>query len=262
MNAFIRLVPVISLVLLLAQAAPTLAQTAIANPGDVLLRYAVKVGDQARYKMTMSGTTTIYVAEQTQQTVITNEMNLTQRVKSRDAGANVITYETKIDSGDMAINGVGSPLPMIGQVIETTMSDKGEMLAANGANPNLNNLQLVFPDKAVKVGDTWSVELPPNAQIPVPLTVKYTVLDFPVFRNRPCAKIESVITSGKGQGEIDGMSLEMSASGTIFFDPARGQVVSNKVGSDMKMVLKRILEGKPASIITRMQMSVHLDLQD
>jgi len=241
-----------------ALAALVLSEPLFAEPQVV--RYIAAKDDVARFKMTMHGETTIYVEDQTQVTVIDNEMFLTQRVTDVEADKDVVTFQTKIDAGKMAINGVDTILPMIGQVLQTKMRSNGEILSSIGsANQNLDNMQLVFPEKAVDVGSNWKIDIPANAQVPVPLVMQYKVAGFEVYRGRKCVKLTTSITSGQSAG-IEGMSLELDAKGKIYFDYEKGQMVDNRVNSDMRMIIKRVINGKATQIITRMDMKVHLEL--
>ena len=226
-----------------------------------LIRYKASKGEQTKYKMNMHGETTIYVEDQTQVTLIDNEMLLTQRVTEFDKKKSMITFQTRIDSGKMNINGVASPLPMIGQVLQTKMLTNGEVLSSIGAaNQSLDNMQLVFPEKPVKKGSTWKTEIPANTQVPVPLIMRYKAIAFEKYKGRNCVKLATSIKSGK-KSEIEGMSLELDAKGRIYFDVDKGQMVSNRVNSDMRMVLKRVIGGKNTSIITRKEMKVRLEIQ-
>ena len=158
MKCFSRLAVVITAAALFA--APGMAK-------EVKIAYSVTVGDVAVYKMNMNGVTTIFVEDQTQQTVIDNEIFMTQKVVEVDPKTNIITFETKIDSGKMEINGLANPMPMVGQILQTQMLKNGEIIANAGAGgQNFNNLQLVFPEKAVTVGSTWSTDVPASAQVP------------------------------------------------------------------------------------------------
>ncbi len=239
--------------------AATCCSTLLAK--EYTIRYKAAKGDQSKYKMNMHGETTIYVEDQTQVTLIDNEMMLTQRVTEFDAKKSMITFQTRIDSGKMSINGVDSHLPMIGQVLQTKMLTNGEVISSIGAaNQSLDNMQLVFPEKPIKKGSTWKTEIPANTQVPVPLIMRYKAVGFEKYKGRNCVKLATSIKSGK-KSEIEGMSLELDAKGRIYFDIANGVMVSNRVNSDMRMILKRVIGGKNTSIITRMEMKVRLELQ-
>jgi hypothetical protein len=226
---------------------------------EVRLSYNVKAGDVVGYQMSMEGTTNITLGEQTQQTALTNDVQLTQKVAAVDPATGEILFQTTIDRGSMAINAISSPLPMVGQMLETRMKPTGQIVSSSGMDQHLQNMQLVFPDKPVKVGTTWSIEVPPSAQVPVPLTMTYIVTGFEKFKGRDCVKLSSSIMSGK-ESQMEGVTLDMSAQGTVYFDHVKGQMVSNDVKSDMTMTLKRVIQGAEATILTHMLMRVKLAL--
>ena len=142
------------------------------------------------------------------------------------------------------------------------MKSSGKILSSVGAaEQKLNNLQLVFPEEGIKKGSTWKTKLPANPQIPAPLVMTYKALGISEYRGRRCMKIATFIKS-TDENEMEDLSLELDAKGRIFFDIEAGQMISNRVNSDMRMVIKRLVGNQMTSIITRMEMKVRLELQE
>lgn len=238
------------------------AAAAFAEP--VRLKYNCSKGDQSKYKMTMLGTTELFMGDRIQETVLTTEMFLTQRVEDV-ADTGVITMGTSIDSGKVVVNGMPNPLPYTGQKVQTQMLRNGEIVSA-GAGPNFNNSQLIFPDRPLNVGSTWEATLPPNDQVPVPLKVRYTYDGRDTFKAAdgklvPCVKIRSQVSTDPAAPASEGMKLTVKADGTILFDDAKGRMLNNTVESNMEMVMKRTVGEVTHSLITRMKMTIILEIQ-
>ncbi len=238
---------------------------ALVLPGSseagVKLRYKGKPGDKASYQMIMEGHTTVFVADRRQKTDLTTEIFLTQNVdEATESG--VLGITTVIDSGRINVNGTTSVIPNVGQKVRTEMHPDGKIVNTQGLNNNLNlsQMQLVFPDKELEVGSSWSNEIPPSLQVPISLNVTYKIVGFETIKGKNCIKVVSEVRSGK-EASIEGLSLEVSADGVIYFAYDEGMMVKNEVKSAMKMVLKRVVNNKPESIITRMNMDMKMEWQ-
>lgn len=242
----------------LALAALVLGSSAQAG---VRLRYKAQPGDKASYQMVMEGNTTVFVAAKQQKTALTTEIFLSQEVKEvLDSGS--IAMDTKIESGRIVVNSVPSVIPNVGQVVRTEMQPNGQILNTQGMQNqlNLNQMQLVFPDKELEVGSSWSSKLAPSLQVPVGLEVTYKIVGFETIKGKSCIKILSEVRSGK-KSSIEGLTLDVSADGTIYFAYDEGLMVKNEVKSQMKMILKRVVNNKPESIITKMNMDMKMEWQ-
>lgn len=227
----------------------------------MVLKYKANTETSNIYKMTMNGVTTIYLGEQTQVTQIENEMFLKQQAVAFDNEAKVISYETKVASGQMKINGVDSPLPMMGQIISTQMIDNGKFINEKNAQAKqLNGAQLVFPDGPVNVGSKWSHTMEPNAQMPVPTIIEFKILGKEKYKGADCIKIGMTMTSDNSK-EVKGLEMNLSAKGIIRFDHNKGILLSNHVNSNTRMKIERVIGGKQSSITTRMEMKIRMDLQ-
>jgi hypothetical protein len=235
------------------------AHVARAEDG-ILLRYSTKEGDQSVYQMVMEGTTTVFVSDKEQKTSLTTEMFVTQKVL--EAKNAVIKMLTQIDSGSINVNGTQSVIPNLKQKVVTTMEPTGKILTTEGFNQqmNLNNMQLVFPEKAVQVGYSWKNRIEPTLQVPVPLDVEYRILKTETIKGFECIKIASTVRSGD-KSTIEGLSLDVQADGTIYFAYKLGKMIKNEVKSSMRMILKRVVDNKQQSIITKMTMNMRMEHQ-
>lgn len=228
---------------------------------DFILRYKANQDKSIIYKMVMDGVTTLYVGEETQVTKVENEMFLNQKVSDFDEESGIISYSTRIASGEMKINGVPSVMPMMGQTLATEMKVTGEFInARNTQTEQLNGAQLVFPETPVKIGHTWNHIMPPNSQMPVPVIIEFKILGTEPFKERTCYKIGMTMKTDESK-QIKDMEMNLSAKGIILFDPDEGILVSNHVNSNLRMVIERVIGGKNTTITTRMEMKVRMDLQ-
>ncbi|MBI4867604.1 MAG: hypothetical protein HY816_11685 [Candidatus Wallbacteria bacterium] len=226
----------------------------------VRLEYGSKVGDTSVYHLTMDGNTTVFVGDRTQKTQIRTEMYLTQKVEAFKEG--VIDLMTKIDSGSINVNNQTSVLPNVGQTVKTSLKKNGEIVNSSGFGPNinLNQMQLVFPDQALEVGSSWKSTMEPSPAVPVTLEVEYKVLGFEKIRDFECIKLASSVRSGP-KSTIEGLQLKVQADGNIYYAHKEGKMVKNDVKSTMEMILKRVIDNQPQSIITRMGMDMQMELQ-
>lgn len=227
----------------------------------VLLRYRAEPGDSAAYQMVMEGNTTVFVADRKQATDINTEIFLKQEVEEvSDSG--VISLNTIIESGRINVNGNSSAIPNVGQRVRTEMQPNGAVVNTVGMNQqlNLSQMQLVFPDDAVEIGSSWSTKIPPSLQVPVALEVNYKIVGFETIKDFKCIKILSQVRSGK-KTKIEGLKLDVKADGVIYFAYEKGLMVKNEVKSAMSMVLKRVVNNKSESIITKMKMDMKLEWQ-
>jgi len=226
----------------------------------VRLQYNSSEGDSASYRMVMDGKTQVFVNNQTQESNITTEMYVTQSIKGFKDG--IVDLYTKIDSGQINVNGNISPIPYIGQQIRTGMKKNGEVVSNTGTVPiDINSMQFVFPDRELDIGDRWDSSTPPSAQVPVTLTVVYKIVGMEKIKGRDCVKIASRVRSDKDT-QIRGLSLDVKADGNIYFAYNEGLMIKNSVDSRMTMVLKRVVNEKEEQIITKMNMKMGMEYLD
>ena len=242
---------VLSLILVLAAVDPGFC--------GVKLRYCKEKGARSTYQVVMDGKTSVFVSERSNKTSMRTEMFLTQKVVDYESG--LITLLTSIDSGSININGKQSPLPNIGQKVTSEMKPNGDIISTSGFNQiDTQKMQLVFPEKEIKIGSTWKNTVEPNLQVPVPLDVTYKVLSFEKIKNFDCVKIASTVRSGK-KTTIKGLNLNVKADGFIYFAYKEGKMIRNEVKSTMRMILKRVINNEPQSIITKMTMNMKMEHQ-
>lgn len=238
----------------------SLSLSAVAEE-KVLLQYNPAPGTTAKYKMVIRGNTVVTAMGRAQRTNLETTMKLEQKVTGVDKQGN-IEMTTTITDGTITVNQTPTQLPAIGQIIKVKMAKNGEVLETSGMDQqaNYNQMQIKFPDKPVGVGDSWDASIQPNPQLPIPLSVKYTVLGFETVSGQECVKLQSTVSSEQGSaGSID---LEVKANGKIWFAYKQGIMIKNEVVSHMKMIMENDLGGgKKEKIDTRMNLNLTMGIE-
>lgn len=227
---------------------------------SVLLQYNPKPGTTTKYKMHINGNTVVTAMQRAQKTDLETDMTIEQKVTGVDKNGNV-DMTTEIKEGTITVNKTPTQLPAIGQIIRVKMAKNGEVLESEGMDnqSNFQQMQIKFPDKPVKVGDSWEAVISPNPQLPIPLKVKYTFLGKETVDGFECAKLQSTVTTDKA--EAGSINLDVKADGMIWFAHKDGIMVKNEVKSNMLMVMVNDLGGgKQEKIETRMNLVLRMGI--
>jgi len=204
----------------------------------------------------MEGTTTTVTGSRSDHSDISTEIWLSQRVI--EASTQTITMKTRIDSGSITVNGHTSPIPMIGQEVTSTMRSTGAIVTTTGFQGlDLKSMYLVYPDRPLGVGDSWTNNLPATHAVPTPLVATCRVSGFETHKGRPCVKIDTTVRSS-GRPTLDGVSLDVMAGGCVYFDFGAGRIISNSVTSKTRMDLRRFENGIEKRITTTMETYMRL----
>ena len=226
----------------------------------VLLQYNPVPGTSSKYRMVIRGNTVVTAMQRAQRTNLETTMTLEQKVTGVDRDGN-IDMTTEILDGTITINDVPTPIPAVGQLIRVKMAKNGEVIETSGMDTqaNFNQMQIKFPDKPVGVGDSWDSTIQPNPQLPIPLSVRYTIVGFETVDGHECVKIRSLVTSE--QGSAGSINLRVRAEGNIWFAHKRGIMVKNEVQSNMVMVMENDMGGgQMEKIDTRMNLNLSMGL--
>ncbi|NCB38520.1 MAG: hypothetical protein EOM80_07110 [Erysipelotrichia bacterium] len=227
----------------------------------VLLQYNPAPGTTAKYKMNIRGNTIVTAYKRAQRTNLETAMTIEQKVTGVDKDGNIDMATTILD-GTITVNNTPTPLPQLGQIISVKMAKNGEIISSSGMDQqggDFNQMQIKFPDKAVGVGESWSSNIKPNPQLPIPMDVKYTVMGFEKVGGEDCVKLQSEVTTS--QGAAGSINLDVKANGNIWFAYKKGIMIQNEVTSNMLMVMENDLGGgKKEAIETRMNLSLKMGL--
>ena len=134
----------------------------------------------------------------------------------------------------------------------------------------LQDSLIQFGEKPVKPGDSWKV--PYTLAIPKRVsgsgTVDYKLVGYETIAGRRVAQI-TFTTSGTFQVDIDMEGAKVTgemkltkADGTVFFDPARGQVVLNKATSVLSGTVSVEVNGATVTFETESAIKASFELLD
>lgn len=200
-----------------------------ANSDSILLKYNQEIGTITNYKMTIIGETITSVKNTTKKTPMETIMYIRQKTKQKDSKGN-LTIETKILSGYTSVDNNKTDLPNIGETIDIKMKPNGTIISQNNISNNSNSpFLMVLPEKPVKIGDFWNINIPANQQIPCDMETRYTVESFEKYEGEDCAKIKSKVSNNSRK------DITVNAEGNIFFGYKSGRILGNQVISRLNM---------------------------
>jgi hypothetical protein len=202
--------------------------------GGIQLQYSHKVGHKSHYKLTMNGGITEFAGEHSRSATLATEMTVTQEIIA--AGAGIATLKTHVDTAHAHSNGQMVPLAAAGQDLVTRIRPNGDVVDAPGfEGVNLKGMQVVFPERAVSVNDSWTVTLPPANGVPIPLTVRYQVAGMKRIGNEECVKILTSIQSDR-RAMVDGLAVDVKSEGEMYFAYRTGRMMKNEMRSRSNLI--------------------------
>jgi hypothetical protein len=192
--------------------------------------------------------------------------------------------------GDMSMGGPKMPIPGIEDMtklrMSMQMSDRGEMTDPKLLNPDDINTQmkqvadsmrnsltqnsLVFPEKGLSPGDTWSIEqdLPPPIPSAEDMKMKlksvYKLVSIDQVQGKPCAKISAdVKLSLHGDADQGGVpvraDMEGTGTGTNLFFVDDGKMLSSDAKFNVGGSVVATAQGQ--KVATKLKMDVDLKLK-
>jgi hypothetical protein len=175
-----------------------------------------------------------------------------------ERGLEVKQNGTTVISGDWGSANLGQ-FPDLRQLLDLKMNarfnDRGELVELGGLDTAPAQLQgfdlsqaldnqVVYPEQAVKPGDSWTHELTqkvvnpalPGGKITLKATMTYTVLERATYRNRDCLKLkfEADFTNPDTSSKVQ---LQQAVDGTAYIDIATG------VPLDCRLKLTQRMDG-------------------
>ena len=192
----------------------------------VTLAMTAKVGDTVRYR------TTIKLDIGTDQIVL--ELTSKQIIKEvKDNQDTVLRVES--EKGYMTVGGMenelpaGAPTTVTANRFNQILDFKPEREDNPNLTPSTQHLMafvsgVLFPDKPVKAGDSWTTE-PDNPQVKdKKVTIKTTFVGLETFEGAPAWKVKQTLTADT---ELQGS--KMTSEMTALLDPATGQIIDAKL---------------------------------
>lgn len=228
----------------------------------VKLQYDLKSGDSTKYRMKMKTTTSIGALGKVDKMDADTEMNLVQRVLSKDE-KNVMYILTSIENVKTLVNGTPADEKINKQaerVFTMHMEPSGKILDTQGLNAEMSmqQMQLAFPTDPVDIGKSWENVLPASEQIPTTLKMTYTVEKFEKVHDMDCVVIQSKVVSAPAKGAVS--QLDVNANGKIYFAYKEGKIVKNAVKGDFGSVTNQVIDGKTEPIVTKVLVDLVMEI--
>jgi hypothetical protein len=249
---------------LLALALTLAGQTQAAK--SVKLRYNFKPGEVLKYRLNMKSSATFKMPDgQIQKLNMTNYLELSQELIEKTSEGN-FRIAVSIDKATQTVNGKNQRIPVPeGQVNILTIMPNGQVTDLTGSSPatSSQNLQMVFPTKSLRKGDTWLQEQ--TIQHPLPLVTKteYEVEDlkatFPGYSGktifiRSTMGLENTKTPTK---EV----VKSSTKGSLWFDARKGRIVRSSAKSTFAFELPvTIPDLVPAGSAVKVSLDLKVDI--
>ena len=218
------------------------------------MRLKFRPGDVYKYKVTQDSTNITEFMGRKMEIPCKIEVTLTQKVDRVDKGVADITITC--DTYDMEMNIGGKTIPnamgssMAGKQTPMKLSENGEviepkglqsMVTLQGLGADINNvlfsLYPKFPDRKLKMGDTWTQrEELPQSPMKVIVESKYTYTKREEKNGHSCAVLDYTIVMDV-QGSDEAVKMKGSGTGTGQTHVAvdKGIIVESKVEMDLKM---------------------------
>ncbi len=251
--------------------------------GEKATKFILKcnVGDEHRYQLIQDSTTATEFMGRKMEMPSKTDITLTQKVDKVEQGEIYLTLT--YDSFDMEMNVGGKEIPgtmgdkMVGQSITMKLRENGEILEPQGiqsmvalqgpssdVSSMLFSLYPTFPDRALKVGESWTQtqEMAKESQMGVTIETQYTFARREEKKGYKCAVIDFTLSMNiKGSGEAQ-MNIEGNGTGkgTIYFAYEKGLLVDSAVELDMMMSIETPLPGGNGKIPTTTHQTINLTL--
>lgn len=219
--------------------------------GDEKLEYTLELSTQARFTM-QDGTT----ESQSMKSYLEMEQELI--AKQGDASRVAVT----VKKATQTVNGKQNTLINEAQTQIVTMLPSGQVTSQQGAQPAAGQqIQMVFPAKPVKVGESWEQRqtLPPP--IPLAVTTTYTLekqdATYPGYGKTAIITSHMKVAEGGGPG---GEEVSSRTNGRLWFDVAKGRIVRSTANSRFDFSLPITPPGLPATNV-KVSLDVTMELK-
>lgn len=254
--------------LLCALVVLALSGSAVLAQGEVALRYKFEKNKPLKYRLNMASKAEFTMPDNNVQNLnMKTYIELTQELIEAKADGS-FRIAVSIDKATQVVNGQNSPLQNMPPTL-VTMLPNGEIVDAAAASsaPGAQQLQMIFPQKALKEGESWEQEQ--NIQQPLPLTTKtiYTLAQ----RSAPFPGYPKAVALIKNQMNLENSTTETGETvtsetrGNLWFDVERGCIVRSKAHSDFSFDLPINIPGmlpEGATVKVKMQLQIEISLAD
>jgi hypothetical protein len=270
------------------------ASVALAG-GPVKLRYKFKKGQNLKYGMVMDQAmdiTTDAAPGFAQKIKMHMDVGMYQKVTGVEKAA--ATLEVGFTKFDAVMEMAGNKMPIPGsegfkkmrmsmRMTELGKMDEPKILNADDLDASVKQMaeqmkksmsqnSLVFPEKGIAVGESWSMdtEIPANLPGAPDLKMKfkstYKLLGFEKCKGGKCAKIlAKVKVSLHGKAEAGGVPTQADMDGTgegeNLFNVMKGIMVKSKASMTISGDVKATAQGQQVSSKIKMGINLTMDLK-
>lgn len=202
----------------------------------VQLRYDFAPGEVLKYRLNMKSNATFKMPDgEIQKLNMTNYLELSQELIEKQADGNYRVAVT-IDKATQIVNGKNRRLPVPeGQANLLTLMPNGQVVSLQSSSPApaSQTLQMVFPAKALRKGDSWDQEQSLEHPLPLKTKTSYEIKDveteFPGYQGK-VVYIESQMALENSETATKEV-VSSSTKGNLWFDAKAGRIVRSKAQS-------------------------------
>ncbi|MFA7577640.1 MAG: hypothetical protein WC002_06180 [Candidatus Muiribacteriota bacterium] len=213
----------------------------MANPATVKLEYNFENNPFQAFQMSTKTQTEFTMFGMDQKTGSELILNINREAQKTNR-TGIYKVKNTVDSGKIIIQGKESKYGGEGSFTEVMMDRTGKILENITEGKEITELQVNFPDKAVKIGDVWGTkarfDISDIAQDQKNLEVAITFIfkGYETYRGAKCAVIESRFETNRVNDKY--LKLEIKGNGKIYFAYEEGKLLSNfsklKIDLDLK----------------------------
>ncbi|MBN2494638.1 MAG: hypothetical protein JXR96_08625 [Deltaproteobacteria bacterium] len=259
------------------------------------LRFKFSPGEKIVYQMVMEQSMeaeTELAPGMIQKVLIKMDMDMYQKtVAADDAGAGLEVGYTRVDA-TMGVGGQPMPVPGADELtrvkLTMRMTPRGRISDAKIAGADkvgekarkmaeemkksLAQGTMIFPDKAIEVGETWShkQKLPANIEgaknLMMDVESQYKLVGMEKHRGKPCAKIQATVKlslHGKAvQNNIPLQAdLEGQGSSVNLFSPELGRSLQTRTRMDIGGTVTATAQGRDIKTSLKIGTTAQMDVK-
>ena len=229
---------------------------------SVQLRYQYRPGEVLNYRLTMESNATFRMPDgQVEKLNMTNYLELSQELIERTPDGNAKVAVT-INRVVQRVNGENRRVPVPeGQVNLLTLMPNGRVVELQSSAPAAasQNLQMVFPSKPLRKGDSWEQTESLTNPLPLETTTEYEVADlsarFPGYQGET-VYIQSKMSLENSETPTKEV-VQSETKGNLWFDAKNGRIVRSKARSNFSFELPITI---PELVPEGSSVKVNLDL--
>jgi len=244
-----------------------MASTAYAKESAVL-QYKFEKNKPLRYRLDMGSKATFSMPDGNVQNLnMKTYIELSQELIEKKADGSY-RLAISIDKANQIVNGVSQPLQNMPPTLVTMLAN-GQIsgTAAATPTPGAQQLQMIFPVKAISEGESWIQEQKLEHPLPLLTKTKYTLVKmdspFPGYTN-PVIQIKNRMKLANAETQTN-EKVSSETRGNLWFDAKRGCIVRSKAHSKFSFDLPINIPGmvpEGATVQVKMELQIEISLMD